>query len=444
MAEQTRPGEVLANRYLLVDLLNESRGGRFWRAHDRVLARHVAVHVIPESDERAPLLLEAARLSATVSDPRILRVLDADQRDGVCYVVNQWGAGQSLDLLLAEGPMLPRRAAWIVSEVAEMLANAHAGHVAHGRLVPENVLIDHNGTVKVIGFAVDAALHGLPAERFSTDVVDLAGLLYAAMVGKWPGISHSGLPPAPQDDGRVLRPRKVRAGIPKVLDTLCDEVICPPAADALPSDYASAAAICAALKDYVGDGEALAAAEAAQAPEPRFRTVPVPPRAAPGGAPSEGPADGDPAEGDPHHDGETDSDEPRTRVQPAVADPDATQASLPDLEKTENLSWFAPREEPPPPPPPFETPAERPLYAPDQTRRPRVPQQHDATAGNGDFWPWDAGQPPPPPVPERTPERVPGRSWLWPWSSPTPWAGAVTAPRSPGSRARAPARRRRW
>ena len=41
---QLRAGDVLAGRYLIADLLSESRGGRFWRAEDRVLARPVALH----------------------------------------------------------------------------------------------------------------------------------------------------------------------------------------------------------------------------------------------------------------------------------------------------------------------------------------------------------------------------------------------------------------
>src|SRR6187549_3139165 len=80
----TRAGDVLADRYRLVDLLSESGGGRFWRAHDRVLERHVALHVIGADDPRADGLLEAARRSATVLDQRILRVLDAERGDGMC------------------------------------------------------------------------------------------------------------------------------------------------------------------------------------------------------------------------------------------------------------------------------------------------------------------------------------------------------------------------
>jgi len=224
--ENTRPGDVLADRYRLTDLLTESKGGRFWRAFDSVLQRDVAVHIIGCDDERAPLLRAAARRSATVLDRRMLRVLDIDEAAERCFVVNEWGSGTSLDLMLADGgPLSPTVSAWIVAEVADTLALAHDAHVAHGRLVPENVLIDTDGSVRLIGFAVDAALHGLPVGRVSTDIADLVGLLYAALTGKWAGVSRSGVPPAPSAHGHVLRPRQVRAGIPRTLDSLCEYVL---------------------------------------------------------------------------------------------------------------------------------------------------------------------------------------------------------------------------
>jgi hypothetical protein len=226
MPEQTGPGDVLVDRYRLTDLLTESKGGKFWRAFDSVLQRDVAVHIIPCQDTRAPLLREAARTSATVLDRRMLRVLDIDEAADRCFVVNEWGSGTSLDILLADGgPLSPTVAAWIVAEVADTLALAHDAQVAHGRLVPENVLIDTDGSVRLIGFAVDAALHGLPAGRVSTDIVDLVGLLYAAVTGKWAGISRSAVPAAPSTHGHVMRPRQVRAGIPRTLDSLCDHVL---------------------------------------------------------------------------------------------------------------------------------------------------------------------------------------------------------------------------
>ena len=56
MPASIRPGDVLADRYRLVDLLSESGNGRFWRAHDRVLERHVALHVI-EANAVTPAIL---------------------------------------------------------------------------------------------------------------------------------------------------------------------------------------------------------------------------------------------------------------------------------------------------------------------------------------------------------------------------------------------------
>ncbi len=270
MPYSIRPGEVLAGRYRLIDLLTESEGGRFWRAHDRVLERHVALHVIDAEDDRAPGLLEAARRSAIVLDRRILRVLDAEIRDGICYVVNEWGSGISLDILVAgTGPLGPRRSAWLVSEVADSIARAHDAGVAHGRLTPENVLIDKAGEIRIIGFCVEAALHGLPPDRQQIDVTDLAGLLYCALTTKWAGASGSAVAPAPTHHGRVLRPRRVRAGVPRPLDSLCDEVLHLQGAGGSPSDVSTARGIAAHLAEFVGDPTGMQTAILASIPRLR-------------------------------------------------------------------------------------------------------------------------------------------------------------------------------
>ena len=130
-------------------------------------------------------------------------------------------------MLASNGPLSPRRGAWMVSEVADSIAAAHAHGVAHGLLSPENVLLDNAGSVRIIGFCVDAALHGLPPGDPQHDVVDLAGLLHATLTGRWAGVSPSGVPRAPEKHGRVLRPRQVRAGVPSGLDDLCDELLNP-------------------------------------------------------------------------------------------------------------------------------------------------------------------------------------------------------------------------
>lgn len=263
------PGSLLAGRFRLEDLLEETAGARFWRATDLVLMRDVAVHVVDQGDPRAPALLAAARTSATVSVPHLLRVLDAAEEEGVVYVVNEWGNGVSLDRMLLEGPLSPRKAAWMVREVADALTAAHRVGVAHGRLIPENVMINDSGSVKLIGFVVDGVLHGRSgdhAERSEreTDVHDLAGLLYAALVGKWPGIGDSTVPPAPLDHGKVLRPRQVRAGVPRPLDRICELTL---GSDEASVPILTAVEIKAALTDFLGEAEEPARIERTDHPD---------------------------------------------------------------------------------------------------------------------------------------------------------------------------------
>lgn len=426
MHHSIRPGDVLAGRYRLVDLLSESGSGRFWRAHDRILERHVALHVIGANDPRAPGLLAAARRSAAVLDPHILRVLDAEEVDGLCYVVNEWGTGTSLDIMLGAGGVLPpRRAAWLVSEVGAAATAAHAAGVPHGRLNPENVLVDLHGSIRVIGWSVDAALHGVPHGRVEDDVADLAGLLYAALTGRWAGASGSALPPAPREHGRVLRPRQVRAGIPRQLDTLCDEVLDLTGRGRGVRAPESARGLAAALEDFVGDptgipeslverlvsrGTGLVRFSAV--PELGLRPADEPePEPAPDVEPDVEPTRviraGDPALDAPTVAASVDA--------PTTADPDETDTpatgtpatpasgtapSSVDLPTEAGLPSFGTSEDrthrptPGPPPPPLEDPEPRPLFAPDPpegapARRSRPGA--NTSNGQGDYWPWDTG-----------------------------------------------------
>lgn len=394
MPTSMQAGDVLAGRYRLDDLLADYAAGRFWRAHDLVLHRAVAVHVLAADDERAEAVLEAARGAGPVINRRLLRVLDAEVSDGRCYVVNEWGQGDSLDILLTrEGPLPPRRAAWLVAEVADSIAEAHAAGLAHGRLTPENVLLDQHGQIRIIGFGVDAALRGLPPGRTSVDEIDLAGLLYCSLTGTWAGFSDSAVAPAPEVHGEVLRPRRVRAGIPRVLDTLCDEVLNPHRDRGPAGPDHSARGMCDLLQGYLGD------LTGTQAPIQGVRTTPPaassPTVAVPAVAPAPPAVEPEP--------------EPATQVRPAVeadpprADPGSptpvtdlpTQAGMPVFHDDDEVDWLRARAERPEPPPPLEEPPPKPLFAPDPpagepVRRPRPGAR--AATGDPEYWPWDASQ----------------------------------------------------
>jgi putative peptidoglycan lipid II flippase len=224
------PGTVLADRYVVEDLLAEEGESNSWRARDRILARSVVLQILPSGSPSADDLLTAAKRASRVADPRILQVLDAVDDGELVYVVREWATGQSLDVVLAEGPLPARRAAWVIREVSAAIASAHRIGLSHRRLAPDTVVITKSSGVKVIGLGTFAALRDSPErddDPHAADAYDLGRLLYACLTARWPGDERTGLLQAPTEHGRLLRPRQVRAGVPRPLDAVCDRLLNP-------------------------------------------------------------------------------------------------------------------------------------------------------------------------------------------------------------------------
>lgn len=227
-------GDVLAQRYELQDLVSEKHGATTWRAHDKVLNRNVGMEILSSSDSRASHFLDAARDSTAVTDPRFLRVLDLiESEQGHHLVIREWARAFPLDQLLAQSSLPNRRAATVVAEVAEALAHAHEHGVYHRRLTPHQVLLKQSGAVRIMGLGVATAL--APPGRQDTiadlqqyeqlDVQALGKLLYACLTSRWPGANVDGLQAAPTEHGRLLRPRQVRAGVARDVDTIADRIL---------------------------------------------------------------------------------------------------------------------------------------------------------------------------------------------------------------------------
>jgi hypothetical protein len=233
---------------------------------------------------------------------------------------------------------------------------------------------------------VDAALHGLPAGRVSTDIADLVGLLYAAVTGKWAGISRSVVQAAPSTHGHVLRPRQVRAGIPRTLDSLCDHVL-----NHGGDTEITAAMLADSLRDFLGPSATAAEAWLARIKhaDRGGEMVVLPPLPDPPVREDLGGAEGSPAvEGADAETGVADEGTD-TGEAPPLEEGLPTQAGMPIFhEDTQEVSWLRHHTESPPPPPAFEPHPERPLFAPDPqdgqpARRPRA-----APVAQGS-WPWD-------------------------------------------------------
>ena len=93
-----------------------------------------------------------------------------------------WAGGDSLDDLLAGGPLERGQAGEIIAQSAKALAAVHAAEVAHLCLTPRVRTVDARGGVKIIGLGVDAALAGVGADDPArADTEGLGQPLYAAL-----------------------------------------------------------------------------------------------------------------------------------------------------------------------------------------------------------------------------------------------------------------------
>ncbi|WP_229399082.1 protein kinase family protein [Micromonospora okii] len=242
-------GEILAERYELVEHINNDSAGRLvWRGVDVVLRRPVAVVLRYPGGDSATEMLQAAVAASRVIHPNLVGVYDAIDEAERAYVVREWVDGQSLREMVAAGPLDPGRTTAVGNAVASALAAVHATGMIHGNLHPGTVMISDEGRVVL----ADARTDG--ADSQENDVRAVGGILYFALTGHWPhaeaplhgataGHGRAAIPDAVRDaSGAIAAPRQVRAGVPAYLDDLTmdllDPGIAPPPSEVLAAELA--------------------------------------------------------------------------------------------------------------------------------------------------------------------------------------------------------------
>lgn len=220
-------GIRLGGRYRLDDRMAETGEASVWKAVDEVLNRPVIAWALPPGRPAAVEVITAVLDAARVTDPRLARIFDADCDTDSPYVISEWAPGENLEDLLAAGLPGPALAATIIAAAADALATAHAAGRPHLCLTPRSLLWSSSG-VKITGLGVEAALSGTTAaDPAAADARALAHLLYALLTGYWPGEAATALPPAPRHRGVPYSPRRVRAGVPGVLDIITCRALLP-------------------------------------------------------------------------------------------------------------------------------------------------------------------------------------------------------------------------
>ncbi len=157
-------------RFEILAPLGAGGMGEVYRARDDVLARDVAIKVLPSDDARDSVRLERmrkeARAAGSLSHPNLVTVHELGTHDGAPFIAMELLEGTTLRArvplrrgvpspLVDSAPRLPvRLAVEIASQVASGLAAAHEKGLVHRDLKPENVFVTSDGQVKVLDFGL--------------------------------------------------------------------------------------------------------------------------------------------------------------------------------------------------------------------------------------------------------------------------------------------------
>jgi hypothetical protein len=162
-------GEVIAERYELLELVGAGGMSSDNKAHDRLLELNVALKVLHPhyggDKEYVERFRREARAVAQLSHPNIVTVIDRGDAGGHQFIVFELIDGENLkELLDRTGPLPVQRAVELGVAVADGLAFAHAHGLVHRDVKPQNVLLNGDGEAKVTDFGIARSLdveHGM-------------------------------------------------------------------------------------------------------------------------------------------------------------------------------------------------------------------------------------------------------------------------------------------
>lgn len=155
-------GTVLGGRYRITGLLGRGPMGIACEGESS-RGRHVTLKLLPRPAE-LPVEHFAWQVRQTLAlahfdHPNVSPMSDFGALDdGSAFVSRGHFSGLTLRELASQGPMPVRRALELARQVAQALAAAHAQDIAHGRLKPENILVQSQprgaDLVKVVDFGM--------------------------------------------------------------------------------------------------------------------------------------------------------------------------------------------------------------------------------------------------------------------------------------------------
>jgi len=152
---ECRARELVLGNYVLLQPLGRGGMGRVFKAVDRRSGRVVAIKLLPRDALQSPEAIrrfhQEAQAAARLHHPNIVATYETGQQGQVHYLVMEYVEGRDLAALVQQGGPLPaRQAVRLILQAACGLEYAHGRNVIHRDIKPSNLLLDTQGTVKIL------------------------------------------------------------------------------------------------------------------------------------------------------------------------------------------------------------------------------------------------------------------------------------------------------
>ncbi len=141
--------------------------GEVYLARDTRLDRAVAIKALPghlsQDPDRLARFQREAKVLASLNHPGIGAIYGLEEAGGHQYLVLEFIEGETLAERLVSGAIPVDEALPIARQIAEALEAAHEKGVVHRDLKPGNVMVTHEGVVKVLDFGLARTAEGSPS-----------------------------------------------------------------------------------------------------------------------------------------------------------------------------------------------------------------------------------------------------------------------------------------
>ncbi len=155
-------GAFIADRYEILEKIGAGGMSDVYKAKDQVLGRFVAVKVLKqEFAEDVNFVTKfhtEAQSAAGLQHPNIVNIYDVGSEEHVHFIVMEYVEGITLKTYIEKkGQLNYKEAISIAIQVARGIEAAHNNQIVHRDIKPQNIMISHEGKVKVTDFGIARA-----------------------------------------------------------------------------------------------------------------------------------------------------------------------------------------------------------------------------------------------------------------------------------------------